>query len=146
MEIVSSRLRAARKAKRLNQMELAERIGVDQARISRVERGDRGLTRDQLLHAARTLEVTVDYLLGVDLGDRVAEYNVQETNSKQAELVADQMAPTGLRELAIDQQLIRQLQITNEEWHALSSIVLPGEASRDGYVQLLFTIRAICYT
>ncbi|MDQ7733778.1 helix-turn-helix transcriptional regulator [Halomonas sp. SpR1] len=146
MEIVSSRLRAARKAKRLNQMELAEKIGVDQARVSRVERGDRGLTRDQLLQASKVLDVTVEYLLGIDLGDNVAEYNIQETNSKQAQLVADHMAPTGLRELAIDQQLTRTLQITTEEWHALSSIVLPGEASRDGYVQLLFTIRAICYT
>ncbi|KPQ19688.1 helix-turn-helix domain-containing protein [Halomonas sp. HL-93] len=146
MEIVSSRFRAARKAKRLNQMELAERIGVDQARVSRVERGERGLTRSQLLQASKVLDVSVEYLMGLDLGDNVAEYTVQETTSKQAELVADQMAPTGLRELAIDQQLTRHLQITTEEWHALSSIVLPGEASRDGYVQLLFTIRAICYT
>ncbi len=144
MDIVSSRLRAARVAKRLNQMELAKAIDMDQGHLSRAERGERGLTREQLLSAATVLDVSVDYLLGVDLGDRAADYTVQEAQGEQARLVASFSAPPGLRELAMNQELVRLLQIREHEWQALSSLLLPEEASRDGYIQLLFTIRAIC--
>jgi len=40
-------------------------------------------------------------------------------------------------------RLIAVLGITDVEWRALTSIDLPAPASKDGYVNLLFTVRAI---
>lgn len=144
MQISARRLRQARVTKKLSQKELAELLDMDQAHISRAENGERGLTAEQLRMAAKILDVTSDYLLGVDLSDRQAAYRPADTSPEQRRLMTNYKAPTGLRELAMDLDLVQTLRITEDEWHALSSIALPGEVSRDGYVQLLFTIRAVC--
>ena len=146
MHISAHRLRQARLKKKLSQKRLAELLDMDQAHISRAENGERGLTAEQLRMAAKVLDVTSDYLLGVDLSDRQAAYRSADTSPEQRRLMTDYQAPQGLRELAMDLDLVQTLRITEDEWHALSSIALPGEVSRDGYVQLLFTIRAVCHT
>jgi transcriptional regulator with XRE-family HTH domain len=146
MDIVSARLRAARTAKRLSQKELSEALDMDQTHISRAEKGERGLTQEQLRRAARLLDVSADYLLGIDLNDRAAGYRTDEASSEQKRLIQNHAAPPGLRDLALNLELVNTLKVTEDEWHALTSISLPGEVSRDGYVQLLFTIRAICHT
>jgi len=146
MEIVSARLRAARLRKGLNQQQLAAALEMDQANVSRAEKGIRGLSSEQIRRAARILEVTTDFLLGTDLNERGADTLSQEPQGEQARIIGDQLTPSGLRELAQDVDLIVMLRITEDEWHALSSISLPGEVNRDGYVQLLLTIRAICHT
>ena len=42
MDALKNRIKTARKAKHMNQVELAERVGTDQGHISRIERGARG--------------------------------------------------------------------------------------------------------
>jgi transcriptional regulator with XRE-family HTH domain len=49
---------------RLTQMELGERIGMDQSSLARRIRGERGWTPDQLVAVADALGVTVAYLFG----------------------------------------------------------------------------------
>ena len=46
-------------------------------------------------------------------------------------------------QLANDKQLTAALNISEAEWRALNSIQLINEVSKDGYVQLLITIRAV---
>ncbi len=58
---ISARLKLAREEKGLNQVELAERAGVSQSLISRVEFGQR-LQEKQGIKIAEALEVGVDWL------------------------------------------------------------------------------------
>ena len=145
MAVVSTRFRAARRAKGLTQQELAKRSGIEQSHISHVERGSRGLSPELLRKAADALGVTMEYLTGTDVGDRTGNYGAQPepAGDTRQEIMGSYAAPAGLRELAMDQSLVQALNVREDEWHALSSVVLPGEATKDGYVQLLYTIRAI---
>ena len=59
---ISARLKIAREEKGLNQIELAERAGVSQSLISRVEFGQR-LQEKQGIRIAEALEVGVDWLM-----------------------------------------------------------------------------------
>ena len=59
---ISARLKLAREEKGLNQVELAERAGVSQSLISRVEFGQR-LQEKQGIKIAEALEVGVDWLM-----------------------------------------------------------------------------------
>lgn len=52
-------------------------------------------------------------------------------------------APPGLAKLARDDDLIENLEITDEEFRVLSTLDLPRPPTLDGYIQLLMTIRAI---
>ena len=49
----------------------------------------------------------------------------------------------GLRDLAGDDSLIKAMRITAHELRTLASIDLPATVSKDGYVQLLMTLRSI---
>jgi len=51
--------------------------------------------------------------------------------------------PKGLRDLAGDDSLIKAMRITAHELRTLASIDLPATVSKDGYVQLLMTLRSI---
>ena len=52
-------------------------------------------------------------------------------------------APGGLIALAEETRLVDALQITDREFQILASVDPPPDVDRDGYVQLLMTIRAI---
>lgn len=130
---LSSRLRSARKARGLTQRELADRTGLDQGHISHVERGIHGMSQAALRRLAAELEVSLAFLIDEE----------RRMTAQQRAIIDDQDAPAGLRDLAASGDLVEWLQITNDEWTALRSTVLPAPATRDGYVQLLFTIRAI---
>jgi transcriptional regulator with XRE-family HTH domain len=63
---MAARVRQARQHRQLTQVELAERAGVAQSVISKLERG--ALTNpstDALRRLARTLGVSMDYLAGL---------------------------------------------------------------------------------
>lgn len=72
------------------------------------------------------------------MGDGDGPYKASD-----ADLLGEYKAPAGVGALASDNTLANALHITEPEWHALASIDLPGEISKDGHVQLLVTIRAI---
>ena len=137
MDILAARLRAARKAKGLTQRELAKRVGMDQGHISHLENDGKGVSTEKLQALARVLDVSVSHLLGEDLQEAPTEGGMQE------QLCGNRNAPRGLRDLAQDDALTKTLNITEQEWQALASIALPNDVTKDGYVQLLVTLRAI---
>lgn len=49
----------------------------------------------------------------------------------------------GLRDLARDDALVEALKMSEAEWQSLLSLAFEPPTDRDGYVQLLFTLRAI---
>lgn len=134
-------LRAARRAKGLTQAQLAERVGVDPSHISRLESGhEKGVSMAVVQAIARELGVTVSYLFGETVQEAAKTYGPEHPAS---DILADYSAPLGLREFASDMALVNALNVTPEEWRALRSLDLPGQPSKDGYVQLLITIRAV---
>jgi transcriptional regulator with XRE-family HTH domain len=58
-----ARVRAARDARGVTQVELAKSLGIPQSNISELERGGRGLTVHQAVKIAKALRITVDELL-----------------------------------------------------------------------------------
>lgn len=140
MNLLPNRLRNRRKAAGLTQRDLAKLCDMEQSHLSRLERGETGASLDLLRRLAQHLKTTVSELIGEDLG------NLQEpaqTTKARTAIAADPDLPNGLRELADDSALAEALRITPEEWHILKSIPLRNTVTRDGYVQLLITIRAI---
>lgn len=65
-EAIGQRLAAFRKARGITQVELAHRLEVSQAVISRYERGDLLLHGELIAQLAGILRVTTDALLGVE--------------------------------------------------------------------------------
>ena len=66
---------------------------------------------------------------------------VVDGQSEQSERKVVTEYPLRLR--VNDRDLANALRITEDEWKSLGSIKLPAAVSKDGYVQLLITIRAI---
>lgn len=58
-------------------------------------------------------------------------------------MLNDDSAPEGLRAFARDSELVKALNVSPAEWECLASFELPEATRKDGYVQLLITIRAI---
>ncbi|WP_373232982.1 helix-turn-helix domain-containing protein [Cohnella sp.] len=61
--MLGQRIRTERKKLSLTQEQLAERIGVSDAYIGQIERGERSPTLETLVKIASRLGVTIDYLL-----------------------------------------------------------------------------------
>ena len=120
----------------MSQAELSKRVGTDQAHISRIENGEAGGSIDLITRIARELDVTASELIG----DNVPDYGSEHPATH---ILSDQRTPDGLRAFAQDIDLVKALSVTTNEWGALASIKLPARITKDGYVQLLITIRAI---
>jgi len=145
MTDISKRIRAERKAAGLTQAELANKAELDQSYVSRLERGEKSPGAEVLGQLARALDIPVSRLLGEEArppGGGRRPRGTGEGDPKAA-ILADYESPQGLRGLAQDAALVEALGITPEEWQALHSIRLPGTANKEGYVQLLYTIRAV---
>ncbi|MES9947192.1 MAG: helix-turn-helix transcriptional regulator [Candidatus Thiodiazotropha sp.] len=140
MDVFPARLKAARKAKRYTQRELATLVDMDQGHISRLENGGKGVSIEHIQALARELDVTVSHLLGEDIKEDTAIY---DATGQRAKILSNYNASQGLRDLASNVDLISTLKVSDEEWKTLNSIKLPNGISMDGYVQLLITIRAI---
>ena len=132
-----SRLRHAREKANLRQAELGRAVGLSPSMISALEREDREPSVDTVRQLADVLGVSVAWLLGETVAEDAGTYGPRS-------LLADYATPPGLRDLAGDHALIEALGITATEWRALRSLELPGAASKDGYLNLLITIRAVC--
>lgn len=143
MTTLAERLRATRTKKGLSQRELAERTGMEQSQISRIEKGEKGASVENLAALARELGTTVSYLVGDEHQATRYEY---DAGSPARLILADNAAPEGLRDLAGDKALVEALKITEAEWEALRSIKLPSKASKDGYVNLLIAVRVVAPT
>jgi transcriptional regulator with XRE-family HTH domain len=122
MDIFPARLKAARKAKRLTQRELATLAGMDQGHISRLESGGKGVSTEFLQNLAKILGVTIAHLLGEDAREDAARYELTHTKTT---LVTGHDTPEGLRELSTDTSLVDALKLSEAEWAALKTIESP---------------------
>lgn len=127
------RLKEARRQARLTQTELGQRVGLSQSMIAALESNRRMASRSTEQALADALGVAVDSLL--DTGTHPAD-------SPEA-LLENQRTPPGLRALAADRVLAAALNIRPHEWRALRSLVLPAPVTKEGYLALLTTIRAV---
>ena len=134
------RLKVARKAAKLSQKQLGIDLGVDQAFLSRVEKGLNEGTVKFWCDAAHALGVTLDYLL---LDEPEAQHVEEPRRMNKMALLSDYSAPQGLRALALDTALVDALEINDEEWTQLAALPLGQNVSKDGYLQLLVTLRTI---
>ncbi|KIL38226.1 hypothetical protein SD70_27760 [Gordoniibacillus kamchatkensis] len=64
--MVGARIARYRKNKKMSQRELGTLVHIDQTLISRIERGERRVTSDELVQFARALGVSVSELLNED--------------------------------------------------------------------------------
>ena len=134
------RLKVARKAAKLSQKQLGLDLGVDQAFLSRVEKGFNEGTVKFWCDAAHSLGVTLDYLL---LDEPQAQQVQEPRRMNKMAILSDYAAPQGLRALALDTPLIDALKINDEEWTQLAALPLGQNVAKDGYLQLLVTLRNI---
>lgn len=89
MESFSQILREERKKRGLYLRQVAAGTEIDQAIISKFEKGERKPTREQVLRIAKFFKLKTDELLVIWLSDRVA-YDLQnEKNSRKVLRVAE---------------------------------------------------------
>ncbi len=81
MENLSELLKSKREKKRLLLREVASKIDVDTALISKIENNDRKPTREQLKKLSLTLEIDFDKLLILWYAERIFEEIKDETNA-----------------------------------------------------------------
>ena len=84
MKIVGERFEAARKRQKMSQRRLARLIGSSASQISMVERGQGGISLGVALAAARTLYVSMEYLVGWVDDTRPVKEMVAELQTKVA--------------------------------------------------------------
>jgi len=65
IENLGERVKALRMSQHLSQTELSKRIGVTNALISAIEKGERSPSLETLIKLARQFKVSTDYLLGI---------------------------------------------------------------------------------
>ncbi len=134
MDQTSKQLKHARIAKGVSQEQLAEKLGVNQSVISRVESGNSLTSTETLKKYCQALGLKYDDVLG--------KQPKIESKAAQA-LLGKKTTNEGLQLLLLDASLSGSMQITDDEWKLLGSIKLPDTVRKDGYVQLLITLRAI---
>ena len=126
---IGQQLRTARHALKLTQQQVADRLGISQSKVTKIEKGQQAIDVIELLRYQK--------ILGVELlptaGDQ-SQKNWQEAAER-----------LGLRELASDVALCNALKITDAEGLLLSNVsgFLSPALTKEGYVQLLVTLRAI---
>ncbi|MBK1642877.1 hypothetical protein CKO12_13560 [Chromatium okenii] len=136
------RLKAARQAVDLTQQEAAESLQITQGFLSKLESGNTRVPNAELLvRIAKLYGTTKNYLLG-DPNEAEPRFSVYSV--MQRSVMTDDSAPEGLRELAADKAVVDALEVTDEEWRMLLTINLPKTINKNGYVQLLATIRGVC--
>ena len=138
--MLSHRLKAARVNAGFTQDALAKSLGISQAHISQIERGDRLPSMDAAIQLAAALGVDVGWLLGEPPGGSQGQ---NRTDARQA-ILSDNKASPGLREFAEDEALVTALKVLPAEWHMLHTLDFQNPPNKTGYLSLLLHIRAIC--
>lgn len=92
---IGQRIRRIRKARKLSQEELAERVGISTTHMSHIETGNTKLSLPVLVDMARALEVQTDSLLYDEPRNSVTTAMndiaavLEECDAKQARAIAD---------------------------------------------------------
>ena len=88
MNDLADKVRLMRKAQKLNQTQLARRVGVAQAYISEIEKGKKTPSVDVLEKLCDALDCSADYLLGI-------------TQSKHFKILKEEALPSELQSKGI---------------------------------------------
>lgn len=83
------RLRELRKQKNLTQKQLAAMIGVKNSIISFYEVGDRIPSPEVIVKLSAALQVSADYLLGIEKGESIDVSGLSESDKKLVRLLVD---------------------------------------------------------
>ncbi|RMD68282.1 MAG: XRE family transcriptional regulator [Gammaproteobacteria bacterium] len=140
---VGKRIRNLRRARGLSQNELSRLTGVAQGTISRVEHGEQIPSMNTVRRIAAALGVPIAEIVGSYVAEGPGGYPSDHPARK---IIEDHEAPAGLRDLAMDRELVQVLHIKREEWEALRSLRPPAPLTKEGYVQVLLTLRAVTST
>ena len=98
MSELGARIRKARTARNMSQMELAEACGISVPYMSDVERGKKCFSVDILLRIAIALQVSTDWLLRLDIPQTNYAYHAEaaellaDCNPEEAALLLDLMS------------------------------------------------------
>lgn len=130
----------------MSQAQLGKMTGLDQGFISRIENGIFECTSTQLAAIATALGATVSEILADAVKEPAKGYGDVAASDPRAAILADYGAAPGLRQLVSDTALMEVLKVTPEEWRALYSLQPPAPLTKDGYVQILFALRAATRT
>lgn len=126
--MIATRIKAARKAKKITQKAFGAAMGIDQGQISRIEAGTTQLTPPMLVKVADFLDVSASYLMCED-------------DIKNPPSINTDGFETGLEELVQDSHVMSALLIQEEEIRVLSSLKPDSALSKDAYIQMLYVIR-----
>lgn len=135
---IGKRLKSAREAAGLNQVECAKAAGISQPYLAQIEAGNKQPTTEVLRRLASAVRVSFAWLL-----DNVRDDHQQSVNDPRLAMMRDELAAPGLRNLAKDEAMCDVLEISSEEWAALRSIVLSDPPDKHGYLLLLYAVRAV---
>lgn len=106
---IGKRVKQARQAKGLSQMELAEAIGISVSFLSNIEVGRQSMNIKTLIAISDTLDVSTDWILRND---------TRAATSVTAEEIAQELDGCTLRERGV---LLRQMQMMKESLAELRS-------------------------
>lgn len=67
---IGQRIKYWRQIRKLSQIELATKVGMNQSQISKIEKGERGVLAHELPAIAKTLEVPITDILEDGLEDK----------------------------------------------------------------------------
>lgn len=81
---MGQRVRTTRKELEMTQMELAEQVGVSASFLGHIERGSRVASIETLVSLCRVLDVSADYLLGLN-DIPVSQFFDQDLTTEQRE-------------------------------------------------------------
>ena len=85
----SEKLKKARRARRLTQLELANIVGVSKATVSGWERGANFPAVATLVLVAKTLHTSTDYLLGMNQNSVINTEGLSEEDINKLQAIAD---------------------------------------------------------
>ncbi|GHS93116.1 hypothetical protein AGMMS50276_02660 [Synergistales bacterium] len=112
---IGANIRAKRRSLGLNQGDLAARLGLTQANVSRIEAGAKGPSGEMLLNIARELGCDVRELLGVEQDVKTADLDDDAKTFVLNTIKGDPQFGTYLRSFAKDAD-----NLTEEDWKFLS--------------------------
>lgn len=133
-------IRAGRRSLKMTQGELAQNVGLDQSHISKLESGGSGVSTDKLVAIARVLRLNLDDVVTQEKG---IMRNSRAARDPRQDILCNPSAPEGLREFMADEDVLRILKASRDELLLLVDIDLPPVVTKDGYIQLFYTLRSI---
>lgn len=89
MKEIGSKIRSTRESKGLLLRQVAAAVEMDQALLSKIERGERNATRNQIISLAKFLQIDESEILTLWLGQRIVNEIKNEKFAREALKIAE---------------------------------------------------------